>query len=104
MLSSPNLARVLWDGSQLFNVPIPLSQEEMEALLDFTPTCRCYDPNRVFPLLGADDQFFSPERHTAAYDSQPVIVSRAHIAGVYGVAPLRNHVLQVLDWAQVHPL
>jgi hypothetical protein len=104
MLSSPNLARVLWDGSERFRVPMPLSQEELETFFDFTPQCRCFDSNRVFPLLGADDQFFAPGRHTAVYDVEPVIVPRAHVAGVFGVAPLRRHVLEVLDWAREHPL
>lgn len=104
MLSSPNLARVLWDGADMFNVPMPLSQQELESFFDFTPRCRCFDSNRVFPLLGEDDQFFAPGRHTAVYDSEPVIVPRGHVAGVYGVAPLRRHVLDVLDWAWEHPL
>jgi len=104
MLSSPNLARVLWDNSQQFNVPIPLTQEELESFFDFTPKCRCFDSSRVFPLLGADDQFFAPGRHTAVYDTEPVIVPRAHIGGIFSVAPLRRHVLEVLDWAHQHPL
>jgi hypothetical protein len=104
MLSSPNLARVLWDGSQQFNVTMPLSQEELEEFFDFTSLCRCFDSNRVFPLLGADDQFFAPGRHTAVYDVEPVIVPRAHVAGVFSVAPLRRHILEVLDWAHEHPL
>ena len=62
MLSSPNLAQVLWDGAELVGQAMPVSKAELDDLLDFTPRC-AYDPTRVFPLLGETDVFFKLEKH-----------------------------------------
>lgn len=103
MLSSPNLAQVLWDGGELVGMRMPVSKAELESLLDFTPRC-AYDPSRVFPLLGETDVFFQLDKHAGHYASAPVVVPRAHILSLYGVRPLRDHILRVMAWADQHPL
>lgn len=103
MLSSPNLAQVLWDGGELVGMEMPISKSELEALLDFTPRC-AYDPTRVFPLLGETDVFFQLEKHAGRFATEPVVVPRAHIFSLYGVRPLREHILRVMGWADGHPL
>jgi hypothetical protein len=103
MLSSPNLAQVIWDGAQLVGADVPIARDDLDALLDFTPRC-AYDPARVFPLLGRGDVFFAPDRHAASYATAPVVIPRAHVFGLYGVRPLREHVYGVLEWAAAHPL
>ncbi len=103
MLSSPNLAQVLWDAGQLVGAEMPISKAELEALLDFTPRC-AFDPARVFPLLGETDVFFQLEKHRGHYASEPVVVPRAHVLSLYGVRPLREHILRVIAWAEENPL
>jgi len=82
---------------------MPISKPELEALLDFTPRCT-YDPARVFPLLGEMDVFFQVDKHAGHYATEPVIVPRAHIFSLYGVRPLREHILRVMNWADGHPV
>ena len=103
MLSSPNLAQVLADGAELVGREMPISRAELDDLLDFTPRC-AYDPTRVFPLLGETDVFFRADKHAASYATEPVVVPRAHIFSLYGVRPLREHILQVMEWAEGNPL
>lgn len=103
MLSSPNLAQVVRDGAALAGETLPISAAELDELLDFTPRCT-YDPDRVFPLLGDTDFFFSPDRHAANYAADPVVVHRAHVSALYGVSPLRAHLYDALAWAETHPL
>jgi hypothetical protein len=103
MLSSPNLAQVIWDGAELVGEKLPISRAELGDLFDFTPRCAC-DPARVFPLLGETDVFFQPDKHAAYCLSEPVIIHRAHVFSLYGVRPLREHIYRVLQWAEAHPL
>jgi hypothetical protein len=103
MLSSPNLAQVLRDGAALVGEELSVAPEHLDELFDFTPRCK-YDPARVFPLLGESDVFFAPERHAEHYASAPTIIPRAHVFGLYGVRPLREHVYGVLEWAEMNPL
>lgn len=103
MLSSPNLAQVIRDGAALVGEQLPISTEQLDDLLDFTPRCG-YDPDRVFPLLGKADYFFSPAHHTNGYATEPVIIPRAHVLTLYGVRPLRQHLYGVLEWAEMNPL
>ena len=103
MLSSPNLAQVLWDGAELVGQEMPISKAELDDLLDFTPRC-AYDPARVFPLLGETDVFFKLEKHAGQFATEPVVVPRAHVFSLYGVRPLREHILRVMAWADAHPL
>ncbi len=103
MLSSPNLAQVIRDGAELMGEELPISEAELDDLLNFTPRCG-FDAARVFPLLGRTDRFFSPERHAANYATEPVIIPRAHVFALYGVRPLREHIYSVMEWAETHPL
>ncbi len=103
MLSSPNLAQVLWDAAALVGTNVPIGRAELDELLDFTPRCN-YDPGRVFPLLGETDVFFSPEHHAANYAAEATLVRRAHVSALYGVGPLREHIYRVMRWAGEHPL
>ena len=103
MLSSPNLAQVLADGAEMVGVDLPISKTELDELLDFTPRC-AYDPARVFPLLGETDMFFRLDKHAAHYNTEPVVVPRAHIFSLYGVRPLREHLLRAVQWAEGNPL
>jgi pimeloyl-ACP methyl ester carboxylesterase len=103
MLSSPNLAQVIRDGAALVGEELPVTQSQLDDLLDFTPRC-AFDPSRVFPLLGQSDVFFSPEGHAGHYATEPVVIPRAHVLGLYGVRPLREHVYGVLEWAEMNPL
>jgi len=103
MLSSPNLAQVLADGADLVGLKMPIARAELDELLDFTPRC-AYDPARVFPLLGETDVFFRLDKHAASYASEPVVVPRAHVFSLYGVRPLREHLLRVMEWAEGNPL
>lgn len=103
MLSSPNLAQVLWDGAELVGQEMPISRAKLDELLDFTPRC-AYDPTRVFPLMGETDVFFRLDKHAAHYATKPVVVPRAHVFSLYGVRPLREHILRVTQWAGQHPL
>ena len=103
MLSSPNLAQVLADGAELVGMEMPITRAELDDLLDFTPRC-AYDPSRVFPLLGETDVFFRVEKHAPSYATEPVVVPRAHIFSLYGVRPLREHLIQVVEWAEANPL
>jgi hypothetical protein len=102
MLSSPNLAQVVWDAAEMVGTEIPISRGELDELLDFTPRCE-FDPGRVFPLMGDTDAFFRLDKHASIYSSKPVIVHRAHVFSLYGVRPLRNHLFQVMEWAGAHP-
>lgn len=103
MLSSPNLAQVIRDGAELVGETLPISAQQLDDLLDFTPRCN-YEPSRVFPLLGRTDFFFSPDRHANSYATEPVVIPRAHVFTLYGVQPLRQHIYSVLEWAEMNPL
>lgn len=103
MLSSPNLAQVIQDGAELAGESLPVSTAQLAELFDFTPRC-AYDPARVFPLLGDTDVFFHPDKHAGGWQSDPVIIHRAHVLTLYGVRPLREHIYRVLEWAGAHPL
>lgn len=103
LLSSPNLAQVILDGADRANMPLPISREAILERLDFTSSCRVYDPARVFPLMGQGDQFFKLESHAGAYATEPVVVDRAHVFTTDGEASLRRHVFETLDWASQHP-
>ena len=103
LLSSPNLAQVLWNAASLVGTDMPVSRAELDELLDFTPRCH-YESERVFPLLGDIDVFFSPEQHAANYATEAALVHRAHVSALYGVGPLREHIYRVMRWAEEHPL
>lgn len=104
MLSSPNLAQVLWDAAELVSVPINITREQLDSLFDFTPRCSGYDPDRVFPLMGDADVFFRLDKHAAHFGRAPVVIPRAHVLTLYGVQPLREQIIETLRWAKANPL
>ena len=105
MLSSPNFAQVLIDAAQFFNRPLSVPHRRIHQLLDFTPYYEQCDPNRIFPLLGEKDLFFRFDHHINAFGKRPLtIVPSGHISGMWQAGPLRQHILEVLHWADNHPL
>ena len=103
MLSSPNLAQVIWDISDLFNRPMQLTQETLRRHLDFTEYYEQCAPDRVFPLLGEDDMFFRMENHASLFAERPLVtIPAGHISAMWQSAPMRAHILNVLG--QLPPL
>jgi hypothetical protein len=101
MLSSPNLARVMWDISNLFNRPMQLTQAELHKYLDFTAYCGQCASDRVFPLLGEDDLFFRLENHAELFAERPLVtIPAGHISALWQSAPMREHIRNTL--AQLH--
>ena len=88
----------VYKRQELVGQEMPISKAELDDLLDFTPRC-AYDPARVFPLLGETDVFFKLEKHAGQFATEPVVVPRAHVFSLYGVRPLREHILRVMAWA-----
>ncbi len=97
MLSSPNLAQVIWDISDLFNRPMQLTQEELHQHLDFTPYYNQCASDRVFPLLGEDDLFFRLEKHADLFAERPLVtIPASHISAMWHSASMRDHILNTL--------
>ncbi|MAT99299.1 MAG: hypothetical protein CL608_19345 [Anaerolineaceae bacterium] len=97
MLSSPNLAQVIWDISDLFNRPMQLTQAELHQYLDFTAYCEQCAADRVFPLLGEDDLFFRLENHAELFAERPLVtIPAGHISAMWQSAPMRDHILNTL--------
>lgn len=104
MLSSPNLAQVMWDAANLFDRQISVPPEAVRDLLDFTPYYRRCQPQRIFPLLGEHDLFFRIDKHATLFqDGDVVTTPEGHITGLWRVEPLRQHILEVLAWAKNNP-
>ena len=103
LLSSPNLAQVMWDIAQLFNRPLTVSHEEIARAFDFTPYYQQCNPDKVFPLLGEHDRFFQLAHHgdlfvTPASRKRPfATIPDGHITGHMKTAGLRHHILDVLS-------
>ena len=98
MLSSPNLAQVIWDIADLFGRPMQLSQAELQEHLDFTPYYEQCAANRVFPLLGEDDLFFRMDHHARLFAERPLVtIPAGHISALWLTAPMRDHILRVLS-------
>lgn len=98
MLASPNLAQVIWDISDLFNRPMQLTQDELRHYLDFTDYYQQCAPNRVFPLLGENDLFFRMENHAELFAERPLVtIPSGHISSMWHSAPMRDHILNVLE-------
>ena len=101
MLSSPNLAQVMWDIAELFNRPLSVSRPELQELLDFTPYYECCNAERIFPLLAENDLFFRMEKHSAVFDEETLVtIPESHISAFWRVEALRQHVGDVLAWAE----
>jgi hypothetical protein len=97
MLASPNLARVIWDTSDLFGRPLHMTQAELQQHLDFTPYCRQCAADRVFPLLGENDLFFRLENHAELFAERPLVtIPAGHISAMWHSASMRDHILSIL--------
>ena len=103
MISSPDLARVMWDVSQMFGREVPIPYERLRQLLDFTPYYARCDGSRVFPLMGEFDLFFQKEHH---WQRPFATMTEGHITALWRVAPMRAHLLDVLrrvgEWWSVN--
>jgi hypothetical protein len=103
LLSSPNLAQVMWDIVQLFKRPITISRADLQQAFDFTAYYEQCDPDKVFPLLGEYDRFFRLERHGDVFARPPsgkrpfTTIPDGHITGHMKTAGLRRHIFAVLS-------
>lgn len=105
MLSSPDLAQVMWDIATLFERPVAVPRATIKALFDFTPYYRRGNVNRVFPLLAENDLFFRIENHADVFGERPLVtIPDSHVTGFWRLDPLRQHVIDVLEWAENNPL
>lgn len=102
LLSSPNLAQVMWDIAELFDRRMKVSREEIMQAFDFTSYYQQCDPDKVFPLMAEHDRFFRLEHHgrlfvTPSLRKRPfVTIPDGHITGHMKTTGLRRHILGVL--------
>jgi hypothetical protein len=101
LFASPKLSQVIWDAAQMFGRELPISRDELDALLDFTPICERIDRRQVFPVLGEHDLFFRLENHAAVYDEQSLVtLPLTHVGAMWlSNGTVREHVLNALAWA-----
>ncbi len=98
MLASPNIAQAMWDIAELMVRPLTVSKEGLFDRLDFTPIYRRINHDRVYPLLGQQDQFFRWEHHAPLFSGRPLVtVPGSHISNLWRVRPLRQHLLHTLS-------
>ena len=103
LLSSPNLAQVMWDIAQLFNRRLTVSRDDLMTVFDFTPYYQRCDPKKIFPLLGEHDRFFRLEHHADLFATPPsrerpfTTIPDGHITGHMKTAELRRHILHALS-------
>lgn len=103
LLSSPNLAQVMWDIAELFDRKMTISREEMTQIFDFTSYYQRCEPAKVFPLMGEYDRFFRLEHHGRLFATPPsrerpfATIPDGHITGHMKTAGLRRHILDVLS-------
>ncbi|NCF66627.1 MAG: hypothetical protein GWP61_11675 [Chloroflexi bacterium] len=104
LFASPNLAQVLSDAARLFNRPLPISRDQLDDLLDFTPYYERCDKERVFPVLGEDDLFFRFEQHAVVYPQETLVaLPSTHVGAMWRTKQrLRRHVTEILAWAALH--
>ncbi len=100
MLSSPNIAQVMWDTAHMFNRPVAISQERLEGLLDFTPYFHRCEVSSVFPLVGEYDLFFRREHHWTEERPSLTTIPHSHISGLLKSNLLGDHILKILDQVQ----
>lgn len=100
MLSSPNLAQVIWDIAEMFGRDVPVSQQALAHKLDFTPYYERCRAEQVYPLLGEMDQFFQIDKHAEVFGAEHVeTIAASHITGMRQGSVLRQHVAMVLETA-----
>lgn len=105
MLSSPNLAQVLWDVAERFNRDLPVPRQTIDDLFDFTPIYERCDKTRVFPILGQDDLFFRYDAHVDLFPAETLItLPAAHVGAMWRTnQQIRKRVLEIMEWAAQHP-
>ncbi len=101
LFASPKLSQVIWDAAQMFGRDLPVSREDLDALLDFTPIYQRIDQRLVFPVMGEHDLFFRFENHAAIYDEESLVtLPVTHVGAMrFGNGKVREHVLNTLAWA-----
>jgi hypothetical protein len=75
---------------------MPVPYERLKELLDFSNYYSYCQEEKVFPLMGEHDLFFRRANH---WQRPSVTIPEGHITALWRVAPLREHILQVLCWA-----
>ncbi len=105
MYASPNLAQVFWDSAQLFGRELEVTLDELKTYFDFTPYYDQVDPERIFPVLGANDLFFRQEHHADLYPEHALVMTASNHVGavLQNKQTLRAHIRSALDWAAAHP-
>lgn len=98
MFASPDLAQVLLDSAELFGRPLQLPPRVLKQLLDFTPYFERCDYQCVYPLLGETDLFFRFQNHQERFaECELVTIPHGHIVGIFGLAPLQQHIRKVFE-------
>lgn len=101
LFASPKLSQAIWDAAQMFGRELPVSRDELDAQLDFTPIYERIDQRQVFPVLGEHDLFFRLENHAPVYEAESLVtLPTAHVGAMWlsnGI--VREHVLNALAWA-----
>jgi hypothetical protein len=93
LLSSPRLDQAMSDIATMFARETAVTEAEMAAMFDFTPYYDQCDKQKLFPLLGKDDQYFQYEKHAAAFVERPLItVPGGHISAMWRREPLQAHI------------
>lgn len=105
LFASPRLSQSIWDAAQLFGRDLPVSREELDRLLDFTPIYERIERRRVFPIMGEHDLFFRLENHAPVYDEESLVtLPLTHIGAMWQRnGTLRDHILKTLAWATDNP-
>ncbi|MCP5096485.1 MAG: hypothetical protein GY943_13105 [Chloroflexi bacterium] len=96
LLSSPRLDQAMHDIATMFSRPTAVTPQEMATLFDFTPYYEQCDKQKLFPLLGQDDQYFQYEKHAAAFGERPLTtVPGGHLSAMWHQKPLQAHIQNV---------
>ncbi len=105
MFASPNLAQVMVDGAKLSGRGLPAAREVIDEYFDFTPVYERCDRQRIFPVMGKDDLFFRFEKHAPIYPADNLqALNGTHVGATWSKGQvLRDHLLQILRWADKHP-
>lgn len=104
MLSSPNLAQLLWDAAERYNRSLPVPREIINDLFDFTPVYEHCEKERVFPILGENDLFFRYDAHAHLFPGETLVtLPSSHVGAMYRAnQQMRRRVLEIMAWAANH--
>jgi hypothetical protein len=105
LFASPKLSQVIWDAAQMFGRELPVSRDQLDTLLDFTPIFERIDQRKIFPVMGEYDLFFRLENHAAVYDEESLVTLPVTHVGAMWLSndTIRKHVLDALAWAADQP-